>query len=341
MKKDVYLFHSGTLKRKDNTLVYETNEQVYYFPIVQIRAIHVFGEISFNKPLINLLSKNGIGVSFYDYQGRYIGQYMPANCKSGKVLIEQVLAWQDTVRRNQIAYSIVISEISNCLCTAKYYSDVTKREKLQGIISSLNSIIYDIRKMDGVEVGDPKYINRLLLLEARAKKNYYEIFDIVNDIGYFQFGKRTAYPANNAVNSMMNFCYAVLYGKVASEIDRSDLVKEISYVHGLTHHQNGALQFDIADIYKSIMIDRAIIEMIQGQIVNEKDFYRRFDDAVYLTTAGRRKVVSHLDYVFSKPHDIGTRNMCFQEIIRSDINNLTTAITCGEEFMPIRIDVEK
>ena len=59
MKKDVYLFHSGTLKRKDNTLVYETNEQVYYFPIVQIRAIHVFGEISFNKPLINLLSKNG------------------------------------------------------------------------------------------------------------------------------------------------------------------------------------------------------------------------------------------------------------------------------------------
>ena len=33
--------------------------------------------------------------------------------------------------------------------------------------------------------------------------------------------------------------------------------------------------------------------------------------------------------------------MCFQEIIQSDINNLTTAITCGEEFMPIRIDVEK
>lgn len=49
MKKRVFIFNDGELKRKDNTVYFETEETKKYLPIEDIKEIYIFGEVSLNK----------------------------------------------------------------------------------------------------------------------------------------------------------------------------------------------------------------------------------------------------------------------------------------------------
>ena len=51
MKKVVYLYKSGNLKRKDNSLVLESKDKDDYIPIEQVDMIICFSEVSLNKAM--------------------------------------------------------------------------------------------------------------------------------------------------------------------------------------------------------------------------------------------------------------------------------------------------
>ena len=69
MKKSLYIFSPGELKRKDNTLFFQKteNEKPIYRPIENINEIMIFGEVNFNKSLLELLSQKEILVHYFNY----------------------------------------------------------------------------------------------------------------------------------------------------------------------------------------------------------------------------------------------------------------------------------
>ncbi|NLV76899.1 MAG: subtype I-B CRISPR-associated endonuclease Cas1, partial [Tissierellia bacterium] len=46
MKKTLYIFNDGEIKRKDNTIYFETDKNKRYIPIEDISDIFVFGELT-------------------------------------------------------------------------------------------------------------------------------------------------------------------------------------------------------------------------------------------------------------------------------------------------------
>ena len=65
MKKNIYIFSEGELKRKDNTIYLETNQGKRFLPIEDIKEIYAFGELTFNKRLLELLSQKEIIVHYF------------------------------------------------------------------------------------------------------------------------------------------------------------------------------------------------------------------------------------------------------------------------------------
>ena len=90
MKKVVYLYKSGNLKRKDDSLVLETKGKADYIPIEQVDMIICFSEVSLNKRVLALLNKYEVSILFYNFYGNYIGRYAPKDYKDGRVLVNQV-----------------------------------------------------------------------------------------------------------------------------------------------------------------------------------------------------------------------------------------------------------
>lgn len=160
MKKTFYLYKSGTLQRKDDSLaLIDKSENVTYIPIIQTNIIIVFSDITFNKRVLQLLNRYDIVVIFFNYYGQYIGRFTPKRYVDGKILIKQVETYNSN-RRIVVAQKMVRAELKNVVSVLKYY-----HKKHHSFVNDIEDIIGIIEAIDST--GD---IEELLLLEAQAKK---------------------------------------------------------------------------------------------------------------------------------------------------------------------------
>ncbi|MDO4466865.1 MAG: CRISPR-associated endonuclease Cas1 [Bacillota bacterium] len=83
---------------------------------------------------------------------------------------------------------------------------------------------------------------------------------------YFALTKN---PPENEVNAMMSYGYALLYGILLSILDRSSLFPQISFIHSLSKNCD-SLQYDLADIFKPVLVDRLIFRMIRKKQIKEE-----------------------------------------------------------------------
>ena len=99
MKRTFYLFSSGRLERKDNTLKFtpikddEGEEQELpprYLPVEDIAEIYAFGSLRTNSSLFNFLGQKDIPVHYYDYYENSTGSVMPRDgLLAGRELLAQ------------------------------------------------------------------------------------------------------------------------------------------------------------------------------------------------------------------------------------------------------------
>lgn len=95
--EDYYLFSSGELERKDNTVRLTRSDGKYKdLKIEATRDIYLFGEVSTNTKCLNYLAQMKIPVHFFNYYGFYTGSFYPKEQNvSGTLLIQQVQAYTD------------------------------------------------------------------------------------------------------------------------------------------------------------------------------------------------------------------------------------------------------
>ena len=142
MKQSYYLYKSGRLQRKDNTLeiVYKDNTKKS-IPVERVDNIYVMTEFDFNTSLLNFLSQFGINIHFFNYYGFYTGTYYPKELLvSGKLLIKQVEHYNDKEKRNS-NLNIIIEETDRL---ALLVNDILTLSKLQQSMDNLTLSEFDL-----------------------------------------------------------------------------------------------------------------------------------------------------------------------------------------------------
>ena len=110
MEETYYIFTHGSLARKDNTLRFISEDgKKRDLPIENISDIYIFSEMNLNISLLNLLSKMGISVHFFNYYQYYIGSFYPKEQKlAGKLLTQQVEHYLNPEKRLFLAKRLSI-----------------------------------------------------------------------------------------------------------------------------------------------------------------------------------------------------------------------------------------
>lgn len=323
MKKTFYLYKSGELLRQDYSLVLkEKNGNIIYVPIEQINLIICFNDIVLNKRALGLLNLFSITVFFFNYYGDYIGRYSPKKYSDGKIIINQVNSFQNH-QRIYISKQIIKAEIKNSLALLKYYDK--KYHTLNYLIDKINIIYNEIDEINNIE--------SLLLKEAHAKKLYYSSIDLIIKNPLFIFKKRSYNPPINEVNALLSYGYAILYANILSDIDKSPLLPQISYIHSLTK-QSDSLQFDLADILKPIFIDRLILRIINKYQIKIENF-DHLSNACYLNKSGVKIFLEEYDKLMMKSIKIGNKYYSYRNIITREVYNLANYIAGkSKEYKP-------
>ena len=125
MKQSYYLYKSGRLQRKDNTLEIKYNDNTKkVIPVERVDDIYVMTEFDFNTSLLNFLSQHGISIHFFNYYGFYTGTYYPKeSLVSGRLLIKQLNNYENKDKRLKIAKAFIDSASYNIHRNLIYYKN--------------------------------------------------------------------------------------------------------------------------------------------------------------------------------------------------------------------------
>lgn len=318
MKQSYYLYRSGRIQRKDNTLeiVYKDNTKKS-IPIERVDDIYVMTEFDFNTTLLNLLGRYGISVHFFNYYGFYTGTYYPKEALvSGKLLVKQVEHYSDLSKRLKIAKSFIEAASYNIYRNLVYYNNRGK-----DLTVYMKEIEY-LRK----QIPLCKDVQELMGIEGNIRKNYYDSWNIIvnQDIG---FEKRVKNPPDNAINSLISYVNTIIYTRTLSEIYKTQLNPTISYLHEPSERRF-SLCLDVSEIFKPILADRLIFSMLNKKQITEKDFEEGLN-FLYIKENARKEITKEIDKRLQTTikHRKLDREVSYEYLIRLELYKLIKYFT--------------
>lgn len=325
MKKTLYIFNDGEIKRKDNTLYFETDMNKRYIPIEDISDIFVFGEVSLNKSLLTYISQKEILMHFFNYYGYYSGTYYPReHLNSGYMILMQAEHYLDDDKRMAIASKFVEGSSKNMLNVIRYYKNRGKNlEDIENAIQSLQE-----------EIPYCKNTSHLMGIEGNIRDMYYKAFDEIIDNKDFMFKKRTRRPPKNELNALISFGNSLLYVLVLSEIYKTHIDPRIGYLH-TTNFRRFTLNLDVAEVFKPIIIDRIIFTLIRKKMITKDDFESDMG-GILLKEKGSKTFVQEFDKKLSstvKHRELG-RNVSYRRLIRMELYKLEKHLIGEEIYEP-------
>jgi len=325
LKKTLYIFSSGELKRKDNTLYFDTESGRRFIPVEDTGEIMVFGEVDVNKKFLEFLSQKEIILHYFSHYGYYMGSFYPReHLNSGYMILRQAEYYLDEEKRMAIARSFVAGAARNIRQVLKYYSNREKEvaEPLASIENLMNGI------------NDCGEIAALMAIEGNMREYYYKSFDKIIGDTDFAFHVRTRRPPKNFLNTLISFGNSIMYTICLSEIYKTHLDPRIGYLH-TTNFRRFTLNLDVAEIFKPIIIDRLIFTLLGRKMITISDF-ERDTEGVILKEKGKKCFVEQLEEKLKTTithREIG-RPISYRRLVRLELYKLEKHLMGEKEYQP-------
>lgn len=311
---NIEILSDGILRQKDYSLFFDTETVDSAIPIIGVDTINIHSDVIFDVGFLSLSMKNNVSVNVFDQRGELLGTFVPnAPLKAPRLTHEQLLSYYDPEHRMAIAKEIVLASIHNELLNIRYHNKFYGDSKYVSAIRALTSLKTDIKNETEYE--------KLLLLEARARKTYYECYDSFIRRDTFEFNCRLKNPPLNMVNAMISFGNTVLYGLIATEIRKTMLDVRIGYLHATNTRMN-SLNLDLAEIFKPLLVDRVILSLINKGEISPMHFETCENDAVYLTTEGKKIFLGAFYEKLDSVITVGDKKMSYDSVIKEEIRKL-------------------
>jgi len=323
MSKDYYIFSNGRLQRKDNTVYFEdTDGNVKYIPVENVEKIHIFGETELNNKFLNLITKFGIMLNFYNYYGYYIGTFYPRKKNvSGFLLVKQADNYTDNVKRLYLAKCFVESSAYHIIRNLRSHNiDGGELEKINSERENISKTM-DIKELMGCE--------------GRIRKNYYSVFNKILK-NNFLLNSREKRPPKDPVNALISFGNMQMYTTVLGEIYKTQLDPTISYLHEPST-KRFSLSLDIAEIFKPLVVDAVIFKLINNKMITKSDFDMD-TDFCFLNDNGKKKFIKEYEEKLHTTikHRKLNRNISYKGFILLECYKLIKHLINDETYKPLK-----
>jgi len=364
MKRNYYIFSSGKLIRRQNTIYFEPGEagepvvedqetdEIEVdddsvteeennsaeelepkklprrpIPVEDIEAIYCFSEMRFNTKFLNFIAQKQIVLHLFNYYGYYTGSFYPREpFISGKLLINQVNCYNDENKRNEIARKFVIGAADNILKNLLYHN--ARDKDMSVFIERINELMMKINDCDDVQ--------ELMGIEGNIRSIYYTSWNlIINET--INFNKREKHPPTNPINALISFGNSLVYTSVLSEIYKTQLNPLISFLHE-PGERRFSLSLDLAEIFKPLLSDRIIFSLLNKKQIQEKHFTKELNFC-HLNEEGRKIYLKEFDDKLKTTikHRNLKKSVSYRHLIRLECYKLIKHILGEKEYKPFKI----
>lgn len=315
-----------TVSKSDNQIVIkENNKEIDYFRAQDITQILFIGKGSITFDALSLLAEYDVDCVSLNWKGHVDYRLSPPEKKNVIIKKEQYFALNDK-RSGEIAKSFIKSKIENQKAIigtlAKSRDDneflYQQRDKLNEYISKVSNI-----KSDRID----KIRSNILGFEGQASVEYWKCFsNIVDDKWGFML--RSGRGAQDPVNSLLNYGYAILQSEVWKAIYIAGLDPYCGFLHS-ERYGRVSLVFDLMEEFRQQIIDKAVLSVINKNRLSIDDFEYK-EGSVIINSKGRKILISEIYNKLSSKIKFNNKNMSYEDIILYQARLLTKYLT-GQE----------
>ena len=273
----------------ENVVVLEEQKEIGRIPLHNLQAIITFGYTGASPALMGACAQRNIDLSFMSGNGRFLAR-VTGEVKGNVTLRKQQYRISDDREASvQIASNFIIGKVYNSRWilerAIRDYAMRLDTEMIKRKSLFLAQSLEKIRKCESAE--------ELLGLEGEAASVYFSAFDemILQQKEDFYFHGRNKRPPLDNVNAMLSFGYSLLAGMCGAALEAVGLDPYVGFFH-TDRPGRMSLALDIMEEFRSVMVDRFVLTLINKKIVKEKYFIKKENGAVIMTDEGRKIFLS-------------------------------------------------
>ncbi|MBL7982603.1 MAG: type I-C CRISPR-associated endonuclease Cas1 [Flavobacteriales bacterium] len=258
-------------------------------PLHHLAGLVTFGNVMISPALIHKLADEGKSLVLLDHNGRFKARLEGG--VSGNILLRkaQHKAADDPAVVLEFARAIIAGKVRNSRTVlmrgARETDNAAEAERLEAVALSLAQTLSNLKHA--------KDVDTVRGLEGEAAKNYFGVLPLIIKPQYreaFALNGRTRRPPLDRTNALLSFLYAMLMNDCRSALEAVGLDPQLGFLHTVRPGR-AALALDLQEEFRSVVVDRLALTLINRGQVQADDFDTREGGAVSLTEKGRKAVV--------------------------------------------------
>jgi len=306
-------------KTQKGVVVKHKGVVVHQAPLNSLKHIFITASgVSLSSNVIAWAAKNKIPIDFCEYSGEPFARLHPFHATNYAVQRAQ-LAAEDTGKATSLASAFVIGKIKNQMNLLKYYHKYRKSID-QDFVKEFD---IKVQRMDGIideikELGDEPHAvirGKLFSIEGRSAAAYWDTVKTLLD-EMIVFEGRVGQGASDLVNSLLNYGYGIIYGKVWNAVTRAGLSPYISFLH-VPQSGKPTLIFDLIEEFRAQAVDRVVYSMINKRVELKMD-------GKMLSTDTRSRLAAEVLERVNTVERFRGREMRLYEIIQEQARNVAS-----------------
>lgn len=279
--KPLYVTTPGAfLRKKSKRLILEHDgEELGTRRMIDISHIAVFGNVTVGAAVMRACLDEDIPILWLTHGGWFSGYSIPHGG-----------SW---VARRQLQYAVAAAPDRAVPFAAAFVSGKIRNQRtlLRRLSSADTDPTLDQLKSLVAQADDCEQVATLLGIEGAAARLYFQslpsMLNAVKDD--FDFNGRNRRPPRDPVNAMLSFTYALLLRDTTVAAIAAGLDPQVGLLHQ-PHFGRPSLALDLAEEFRPLIADSAVIMAINNGEVREGHFVRRAD-AVSLNKGGRTAMI--------------------------------------------------
>ncbi len=261
-------------------IVRKKTEELASLRFLDVSSVSVFGNVQITAAAMRELFAREIPICWFSGGGWFSGVAEGLPGKNVELRRRQALI--EPVAELAIARRMVEGKILN-------QRTLLRRNTKARHADALNEM-----KRLAIRATSADDMSQLLGIEGGAARIYFSQFSTMltaaAKVSGFDFTTRNRRPPTDPVNAMLSYCYGLL----AKDLTVGALSIGLDPYQGVFHRPRfgrPALALDLAEEFRPLVADSAVITVLNNGQLAERDFVRR-GGAVSLTAEGRRTVIT-------------------------------------------------
>ena len=283
MSEDAYLSLNG------ETVEVVTPDAKHNIPLHTLESIVCFSYKGASPALMGKCAENGISLSFFTQNGRYLAS--TARLENGNVLLrqEQYRISGDDEHSLPIAKSFISAKLYNAkfvlLRVLRDHPMQVNAGKIRSAVDNITAYMNDLKS-----AGDK---SELRGIEGNSAAEYFGVFNemILQNKAHFVFNGRNRRPPLDPVNAMLSFAYALLANDCASALSGVGIDPFVGFMHTVRPGRK-SLALDLMEELRAPFADRFVLSLINNRVFGENDFLTMDNSAVIIKEDARKRFLS-------------------------------------------------